>query len=389
MAGNVWEWTLDWYASYLLATAFNPTGPSSGTSRVIRGGQWADSAATNVRAAFRVDGRDPGRRLDYVGFRCARTPVSTCIAPDVSCLGGCQGARYASPLTLRGGSEIVGYVVADVTNDGLPDVIMANQLSNNVYVYPNNGAGGVGAAVILSTRRNTGGIAIANFNADPYIDAIISQPDVGGLQVLLGTVSGLTVGPTISQASAPRSLAATDFDRDGHVDLLMYLSSSNCFVVRLGDGSGGFGAAGSCILSSTAGEGSRLVPFDWDGDGYDEYVDLLTPGTLRVQRPSGGGAISMLTSLTVSATAAYAFTMDVTGDGRPELILPNHPSAGQVTIARPTASSLGTNCSVQTFGLSGLGTTGYTVPADFNRDGRVDWLYSAGVNGPLYLALQN
>jgi len=71
MAGNVWEWTRDFYASYTSAAAIDPTGPTSGASRVYRGGSWVSTTATFVRAAFRY-GDSPVIRYSDVGFRCSR-----------------------------------------------------------------------------------------------------------------------------------------------------------------------------------------------------------------------------------------------------------------------------------------------------------------------------
>jgi formylglycine-generating enzyme required for sulfatase activity len=74
MHGNVCEWCSDWYDAkyYKYSTELDPMGPTTGGSRVYRGGSW-DTQPSLCRSAFRVS-TNPEYRSNRLGFRVARIP---------------------------------------------------------------------------------------------------------------------------------------------------------------------------------------------------------------------------------------------------------------------------------------------------------------------------
>lgn len=69
MSGNVWEWCSDLYGSYTSSSQTNPTGPSSGSGRVYRGGGWFIRAGDCRASARSITA--PEHRGNYLGLRLA------------------------------------------------------------------------------------------------------------------------------------------------------------------------------------------------------------------------------------------------------------------------------------------------------------------------------
>jgi formylglycine-generating enzyme required for sulfatase activity len=86
LAGNVAEWTYDWYSpQYYKELAskpsgvIDPKGPSIGTTKVVRGGDW-DALPFFARTVHRRD-FDPATPQGFIGFRCAANADRNSPAP--------------------------------------------------------------------------------------------------------------------------------------------------------------------------------------------------------------------------------------------------------------------------------------------------------------------
>ena len=215
-------------------------------------------------------------------------------------------------------------VVADLNNDGKPDLVVGNW-NSGVAVMLGNGDGTFQPAVPYAEFGNFSSVAVADVNHDGKLDVVADGSNQAGgvVSVLLGNGDG-TLQPAVNYASgAPsgywaNSVAVADLRGDGKLDVVVanYLNSVG---VLLGNGDGSFQPA---VLYNTGGLAAYAAVVDVNGDGKpDVVVSNVTgnsPGSVGVLLGNGDGTFQSVVSFGAFNAAALAIA-DVNGDGRPDL----------------------------------------------------------------------
>jgi formylglycine-generating enzyme required for sulfatase activity len=122
MHGNVWEWCSDRYGDYAASAQSDPIGPANGSTRVLRGGSWLDSARI-LRSACRGRGA-PGIRSFYLGFRLLSSALGA--EPSEPSEGAMlpvaeQGTERARIGSAEPAYEFLRSVDLDATGDSTPE----------------------------------------------------------------------------------------------------------------------------------------------------------------------------------------------------------------------------------------------------------------------------
>ena len=88
MHGNVWEWVADWHGTYPTGPVTDPTGVSSSSHHVVRGGAWTNDVA-HLRSAVAA-GSTPSQGHSWKGFRVAFRfiDITSNNAPSITSNGG-------------------------------------------------------------------------------------------------------------------------------------------------------------------------------------------------------------------------------------------------------------------------------------------------------------
>jgi hypothetical protein len=177
--------------------------------------------------------------------------------------------------------------VADLTGDGIPDLIVTNLRDGSVSVLLGNGDGTFQPQQTFSVGNYPTSVAVADLTGDGIPDLIVTNLRDGSVSVLLGNGDGtFQTQKTIAIGNYFFSVAVADVNGDGKPDLIVANYDGNSVRVLLGNGDGTF-----TPTSPSSGVPLRNTPYlaDLSGDGILDSVILDSAGNILVRKGLPGG----------------------------------------------------------------------------------------------------
>lgn len=265
----------------------------------------------------------------------------------------------------RGNDGCSDVQFGDLNGDGVDDMVLANEFSDDLTVYPGTGNGFFGGGVNHPVGDRPWSVALADYDGDGQLDVAVAQGSVTDTLTLLFGDGALGFAPPVvsTVGNTLRTAKALDVDLDGDTDLLVTSRNDNTLLVLRNDGAGSFAAP---EVYATTSFPFDLALGDMNGDGLTDAVVSASGGVCHVFLALGGGVFNSALSFVVGTTGEGLALGDVDGDGDLDVA---QTDPGGVTVAYNTGGGLLLNAAA--FNTGGASCDGVVI-SDFDRDGLAD-----------------
>ena len=263
-------------------------------------------------------------------------------------------------------------VLADLGGNGIEDLIVPNSGGDNVLVYPGLPDGGFGPALNAGngffTGTNPVAVVVADVNGDGRPDLIVANEGSNDVSILLNEPApgGFTFeqGPRLNAGVGPVALLYGNFTGNGVSDILVSDSGSKALTLLRGVGDGFFDDSSPIIFPLIESPGLIFAgPFR---GGPELDVAALDPGTGDVTLISGfaSGVITQQIVSSGGLDPVAAFTVRGPG-GFEDLVVANNADGG-VSLLQGSLDGLILTQINST--LAGLGPSGLALAAIHGND---------------------
>jgi FG-GAP-like repeat/IPT/TIG domain/Secretion system C-terminal sorting domain/FG-GAP repeat len=280
----------------------------------------------------------------------------------------------------------------DLDGDGKPDMVVANTGANTISIFLNSSTpGSVSFApkIDLVTGKSPHRICIADISGDGIPEILVTNYDDGSVSIFRnnstpGSLS-FSAKTDIATGANPESLAVGDLDGNGTADLVVTNSGASSITIFTNKASSGGGTDYSNPTTIGYGGSPMGVTLgDLDGDGKpDIIVSNIMSNNLSVFRNTGGGGILSF-ALNIDYPAFLSpqqiSVADLDGDGKPELV-----AGGNQTISISKNNSTPGNISFSPAVSTGSVADVFTAIADLDGDGKPDIAAAAQFSNAAYV----
>jgi hypothetical protein len=297
-------------------------------------------------------------------------------ANGVSILLGNGNGGFGAPTRFDVGRGATRIAASDFNDDGKTDVAVLNTNDGTVSILLGNGLGGFGPQSAFSTGGTAIGLALGDFNGDEAIDLAVTDFLADRISILLGAGDGSFSAPRqFPVAGQPLLIATGDLNDDGKIDLAVDRAVDAKVSILLSNGDGTFSPRPVVPLPAGA-FGESLALSDLDGDGHlDMAVNNAQDNTVVVYLGHGDGSFGDSAAFPVGGFPVFIAVGDLNNDGRPDLAAAN---AEDSTVSVLLGRGDGTFRPQAVFGV---GTEPIPVElGDFNGDGVLDIVAGAIVD---------
>ncbi len=283
---------------------------------------------------------------------------------------------FAQPIFFStGGRAPFGVAVADINNDGKPDVVVSNDLSNNVAVLLGNGNGTLQNPRVFAVGVSPVAVAVGDFNADGKPDVVVANSGSNSISILLGNGDGsLRTATTVGVGISPESVAVGRFHGTTAMDIAVAnagvreLANGSVSLVK-GNGDGTFQAATNII---TGGSPVSLATAELNADLFPDLAVLdASQSAVLIELGSGNGTFRSFGTVPTPVQPVAVTVGDFHGNGRQgDLAVISGVSTELVSVFLNSGNGRFLSGLVPSFAISQ--NPAALVTADFNRDGKTD-----------------
>ncbi|HSR67022.1 MAG TPA: VCBS repeat-containing protein [Acidobacteriota bacterium] len=226
-----------------------------------------------------------------------------------------------SPLTIEVSPHPHEVRVADLNQDGHPDLLVDHRDGEGLLVLPGAGKGRLQSPgqLIKTGGDPYRGMEVADVNRDGKLDLLTPNP--GNVGLVLGEDPATLAFQPIRTVNAhrPFAIALGDLNGDGHLDLVTASEPSSPPGIFLGDGQGRFNEHPNALSSLPQGA-KNIVTADFNGDGFDDAA-IANWSSSRILLLLGGAQEIVENRLQAAPNPWGLSAADLNQDGRPDLLI--------------------------------------------------------------------